>query len=280
MITVKEEIKLAPEELESVPEPVIVKDNNKYALLVGINKYATPGSDLQGCVNDVLNLKDILINMFEFKPENIRVLLDEQATYNNIIFNLKWLVKHEDSELVFQNSSHGSYVPDMNGDEIDGYDEILIPYDHNWNRPLTDDILSDVFSLIRSNSFLTFLCDSCHSGTVFRSLVNKPKFLKPKKDLDITQLKVKRMGNGTGALNRILFSGCKDNQYSADAYINGIWQGAFTEAYTTYINPAISWGDMYEDVITHLRSGRFDQTPQLGGWNVDVNDRFIFGGGE
>ena len=88
------------------------------------------------------------------------------------------------------------------------------------------------------------------------------------------------MGNGTGVLNRILFSGCKDNQYSADAYINGIWQGAFTEAYTTYINPAISWGDMYEDVITHLRAGRFDQTPQLGGGNVDVNDRFIFGGGE
>jgi hypothetical protein len=29
------------------------------AFLVGINKYKLPGSDLQGCVNDVTNIRDI-----------------------------------------------------------------------------------------------------------------------------------------------------------------------------------------------------------------------------
>ena len=265
------------EEPIPTPEPPII-NKEKFALLVGINKYANPGSNLQGCVNDVLNLKYVLINMFDFKENNIIILLNEQATYDNIIFNLKWLVTHEDSELVFQNSSHGSYIPDMNGDEIDGYDEILIPYDHDWNRPLTDDILGDLFNLIPNSSFLTFLCDSCHSGTVSRSMETKPRFLKPKINIDITKLKGKRVGNRAIELNHILFSGCKDNQYSADAYINGMWQGAFTEAYISYINSLKSWGDIYRNVLDHLYQGGFGQTPQLSGNVTDINDRLIFHG--
>ena len=31
------------------------------ALLVGINKYKIPGSDLSGCVNDVTNIRDALL---------------------------------------------------------------------------------------------------------------------------------------------------------------------------------------------------------------------------
>jgi len=269
-----------PPEIEPDPEPIPdpIPEREKYALLVGINKYLQPGSDLMGCVNDILNLKSILINMFGFKMENIIILLNEQATYNNIITELKWLVPHENSELVFANSSHGSYVPDLNGDEVDGYDEILIPYDHDWNRPLTDDILGDIFSLVPNSSFLTFLCDSCHSGTVSRSMETKPRFLKPKINIDITKLIGKKIGDRVFESNHILFSGCKDNQYSSDAYINGIWQGAFTEAYTLYINPTKSWGDIYINVLDHLRLGGFGQTPQLSGSVMDVDGRFIFGG--
>lgn len=31
------------------------------ALLVGINKYKIQGADLQGCVNDVTNMRDIIL---------------------------------------------------------------------------------------------------------------------------------------------------------------------------------------------------------------------------
>ncbi|MBW1848944.1 MAG: caspase family protein, partial [Deltaproteobacteria bacterium] len=59
---------------------------DKYALLVGINKYhPSLNCNLQGCVNDVEHLRDILIDQFEFDPDNIRVLTDERATHNNII---------------------------------------------------------------------------------------------------------------------------------------------------------------------------------------------------
>lgn len=34
------------------------------ALLVGINKYMLPGSDFQGCVNDITNIGDILLKYY------------------------------------------------------------------------------------------------------------------------------------------------------------------------------------------------------------------------
>ena len=36
------------------------------ALIVGVNKYKLPGSDLQGCVNDATNVRDILLKYYGF----------------------------------------------------------------------------------------------------------------------------------------------------------------------------------------------------------------------
>ncbi len=50
------------------------------ALLVGINKYKLPGSNLQGCVNDVTNIRHSLLTYFGFTVKQIRVVTDERAT--------------------------------------------------------------------------------------------------------------------------------------------------------------------------------------------------------
>jgi len=63
------------------------------AFLVGINKYRLPGSDLQGCVNDVTNVRDVLIRYFGFRVKDIRVLVDTRATKKAILDRLIWLVK-------------------------------------------------------------------------------------------------------------------------------------------------------------------------------------------
>jgi len=261
------------------PPPIIIPPTitEKYALLVGINKYQHPGNDLLGCVNDVINLRNILITVFGFDPNNIIVLTDSEATRSNTLDNLKWLVQHENSELVYQNSSHGSYVLDLNGDEIDGYDEILIPYDHDWNNPLTDDILGNLFDLIPSSSFLTFICDSCHSGTVSRSMKTKSRFLNPKVNKGANK-PTKKIGDRTLQVNCVLYSGCTDNQYSSDAYINGKWQGAFTESFTNYISPNKTLGEIHPDVLDRLVQNGFTQTPQLSGFASNIDDRYIFGG--
>ena len=62
------------------------------ALLVGVNKYKIPGSDLNGCVNDVTNIRDILLKYFGFDVNDIRVLIDDSATKENIMNRLRWLV--------------------------------------------------------------------------------------------------------------------------------------------------------------------------------------------
>lgn len=259
---------------------------DKYALLVGINKYKPDlNCDLRGCVNDVENMRTVLIEQFNFNPDNIRVVTDERATHNNIIDRLIWLVEHANSELIFQYSGHGSQVRDRDGDELnDNLDEILIPYDHNWDLPLTDDYLGEIFKEIPDSSFLTCLIDACHSGTMTRSLDNptkqQPRYLAPPKDIQFRseskELPIRKIGTRAIELNHVLLSGCRDNQTSADAYIDGKWQGAFTHNLTNHIHPAKTWMDIYSDVLLNVESAGFTQVPQFSGRLLD--ERLIFGG--
>ena len=98
------------------------------ALLVGVNKYKLPGSDLQGCVNDITNIRDVLLKYFGFSVKNIRVLADGRATKKAIFDRLNWLVKDAKpgDRLLFHFSGHGSQIRDRDGDELkDGLDEII-----------------------------------------------------------------------------------------------------------------------------------------------------------
>jgi len=273
---------LFPKPTPAIEPPV---EGDKFALLVGINKYhPSLNCDLQGCINDIENIRAILITDFNFFPDNIRVLTDERATYNNIIDRLIWLVDHADSELVFHYSGHGSQIRDRSNDELDdGLDEILIPYDHNWDLPLTDDYLAETFKQIPESSFLTMICDSCHSGSMTRNINNptksKPRYLAPPKDIQFRsesrELKVKKMGT-KAALNHVLLSGCADHQTSADAYIDNTWQGAFTSTLTNYIDPTKTWQGIYDDVLSNIQASGFSQTPSFNG--RELNTRPIFGG--
>src|SRR5262245_12597669 len=117
----------------------------KRALLIGINKYRVPGADLRGCVNDINDLADVLVECCGFAKGNITVLTDAAATKKAMQAGIKSLVtasKKGDVALLHY-SGHGSNVPDddENRDEADGRDEILCPHDLDWNDPLRDDWL-------------------------------------------------------------------------------------------------------------------------------------------
>jgi len=83
----------------STEVPIKVKPNTsnrkpiKKALLVGINKYKPElGADLRGCVNDVEAIRQVLLEKYNFDPENIRVVNDDRATKQGIIERLQWLI--------------------------------------------------------------------------------------------------------------------------------------------------------------------------------------------
>jgi hypothetical protein len=58
---------------------------------------------------------------------------------------MRWLVsdanKHD--SLFFHYSGHGSQVRDSNGDEADGYDEVIFPLDYAQTGTIIDDELHD-----------------------------------------------------------------------------------------------------------------------------------------
>ena len=143
------------------------------ALLVGINDYKGV-SDLNGCVNDVLDMHFSLRNLFNFQSREIRVLTDSRATKDNIIHRLEWLVKDAKSDdfLVFHFSGHGSQIRDRNGDEIEDHlDELICPYDMNWDGTfITDDELNNIFKGLSEGVSLEVFLDCCHSGTGLKEM--------------------------------------------------------------------------------------------------------------
>ena len=153
----------------------VVHAEQKWALLIGVNEYRVDRWKLKGCVNDVLMTKELLTTKFGFPVENVKVLLDEEATADNIRQALEnWLIaKSKPEDIVyFHFSGHGAQIPDKDGDEEDGKDEFLCAVNLNPKDPatlVTDDQLKDLFERIPSKN-VTIITDCCHSGTGTRDI--------------------------------------------------------------------------------------------------------------
>lgn len=154
----------------------------KHALLIGISDYTAAGlSSLPGSVNDVRATHRVLRESLEFKTDNIVLLLDREATHGRIVSAFKQLDSRvrEGDFVYIHYSGHGSYVPDLNGDEKRGLDQTWVSYGARANKG-TDasdidnfDILDDEIShwlapIYAKAGQVVFVSDSCHSGTVSR----------------------------------------------------------------------------------------------------------------
>ena len=150
----------------------------KRALVVAISEYPKhTGWNRIHADNDLKILIPILEKQGFLKKNSI-VLENEQATKDNIIQALKTLEQNcKKGDLVYIHfSCHGQQMEDDNGDEPDGLDESLIPYDaqmhfrkgkYEGEKHLRDDEL-DVFLLairkkLKDNGNLIVSLDACHS---------------------------------------------------------------------------------------------------------------------
>lgn len=268
----------------------------RYALLVGINKYKEPGSDLSGCVNDVEDMYDYLTVHGGFDEHKVEVLTDHDATQESMIDGLKWLMeagqKDAGAELVFHYSGHGSQVKAKAGDgEPDGLTEILCPYDidDHWDDPLSDDVLRDIFKAKPKTANLTVILDSCFSGGMSRMSKNHEKSrYRQAPGVDIPHqhklptnrigLKQTPDGNESMSMNHILMSACRENQTAADAYIDGKYNGAWTYGLTkglgVVITPAVR--DIFYAATLTIKSD-YEQRPQLYG-KTSLKNRLFLGG--
>jgi hypothetical protein len=268
------------------------------ALLVGLNHYPNPANNLKGCVNDVLQTSKVLQEAYGFdNADRIRVLTDERATTKAIVDRLGWLVAGSQAGdvLVFHYSGHGSQVRDRHGDELDdGLDEIICPYDLDWDNPFTDDDMREIVGTLAAGANLTVILDCCHSGTGLRatawpgtpirskSIVPPPDILhrtQPRiedhgenRRLTMTEsrreLELRRFGAKAAEKGAILMAACRANQVSADAWIDGDFRGAFTYFLWKAATDAgftLSYSDLIRRARHELRYAGYEQVPQLEG---------------
>jgi len=259
---------------------------SKRALCIGINDYPGTSSDLAGCVNDARDWAAAL----KGRGFEVELLLDKKATGDAMLDGIADLVcgaKAGDT-IVVQYSGHGSYVPDEDGDEPDGTDECLCPYDIRSKGPITDDELFDLFAAKDKDAKAVMIADSCHSGTVARfapittpppikgrrASRDKVRFLPPAAFLsrsEVSKLGIRRAARRSSPPGRyaaLLIAGCQDTEYSYDAHFNGRPNGAFTFVALdclAKLSARATYRDWFSAIRKVLPSQQYPQTPNLYG---------------
>lgn len=139
------------------------------AVCIGIDDYAA--SPLAGCVNDAREWRSAL----KEKGFETTLLTNGQATRDGIIRAISDLIDGAvpGDVLVFQYAGHGTHVDDVDGDEDDGQDEALVPFDYDDGNFLIDDDIGDLMDRVPAGVNLTCFMDCCHSGTITRIFANK-----------------------------------------------------------------------------------------------------------
>jgi metacaspase-1 len=250
----------------------------KKALLVGLNRYPDPDNTLRGCLNDVRQMHALLRTHFDFRSGSaISTLTDAEATTAAIVQQLHWLVDEAapGDVLVFHYSGHGSQVDDRHGDEVDdGLDEIICPYDLDWNDPFTDDDLCEIVGKLPTGANLTVVLDCCHSGTGLRepaggkSSERQRYMAPPTMPRRTASLTLRRFGHRASQRGAVLVAGCRADQVSADALIDGDYHGALTY-YLCRALDELGYAASYQDVIRRVRrllsENGYGQVPQLEG---------------
>jgi len=240
---------------------------SKKALLIGINYYDTPSLQLNGCINDAVNTRNMLIDAYGYDSADITVLRDDSNANNkptaaNILKELRAIVALSGSlsQMWILYSGHGSQALDTNRDEADGQDEVIVPSDFVTAGVIRDDA---IFAIIRQSKCPTVLVfDSCNSGTVCDLAWNFNA-------VSQTQVSVVKTNNSLVANQNIFcFSGCRDEQTSADVFNNLTQQscGAMTTAIIEALRANkhnVDVKTLYIDVVAFLRQMGMEQIPQL-----------------
>ncbi len=255
----------------------------KRALLIGIDDYKASGvTDLRGCVNDVELMKNILIGKFDVPAENVEVLKDTEATHQKIVDTIRshLIDKAQPGDIVILHySGHGSQMRDASGDEIDEYDETLVPHDSRTEGvfDITDDQVNGLLKqLTAKTKNVTFIFDSCHSGAAIRAgnavreiqPDDRPPPLPP--DYAISSRSIGE-GDADFRLNGsdyVLISGCLATELSNEAMFNQRRHGVMTWFLAQALQAAgdtSTYRSIMDEVSAEVTHRYPSQQPQLEG---------------
>ncbi|KAI1082934.1 caspase domain-containing protein [Whalleya microplaca] len=291
------------------------------ALLIGINYFGQQG-ELRGCVNDTKNVSEFLMERYGYKREDMIILTDDQRepimipTKANILRAMQWLVSgaQPNDALFLHYSGHGGQTEDLDGDEDDGYDEVIYPVDYKTAGHIVDDQIHDVVvKPLQAGVRLTAIFDSCHSGTVMdlpyvystKGVLKEPNLAAEAGQGLLKAISAYASGDTGGVASAIMgfaksayrgddgykktiqtktspadvimWSGSKDDQTSADATIAAQATGAMSWAFITAIkqNPKQTYVELLNSIRDVLET-KYTQKPQLScSHPLDTNLLFV-----
>jgi len=137
-----------------------------WAVIIGVSDYQQI-NDLSYADDDAQDMYNRLISE-GWKNNQIKVLINSQATKTNIKNALDWLKANAQSNdlCLFYFSGHGGHGPDIAPlDEADGQDEYLCPYDsipNSWANDVRDDELDNWLATLTNKKVI--ILDTCFSG--------------------------------------------------------------------------------------------------------------------
>ncbi|KAI1431690.1 caspase domain-containing protein [Xylaria sp. CBS 124048] len=291
------------------------------ALLIGIN-YFGQSAALAGCINDTRNLSAFLMERYNYRREDMIILTDDQQdprlqpTKANMLRAMQWLVQgaQPNDSLFLHYSGHGGQTADLDGDEDDGYDEVIYPVDYKMAGHITDDQLHHiVVSPLVAGVRLTAIFDSCHSGSVLdipyiystKGILKEPNLVAEAGQGLLKAISAYASGDRGGVASAIMgfaksaykgeagykktvetktspadvimWSGSKDDQTSADATIASQATGAMSYAFITALrqNPKQSYVELLNSIRDILQA-KYSQKPQLScSHPLDTNLLFV-----
>ena len=273
------------------------------ALLCGINAYSS--QPLRGCVNDVRNLQHLLLNHYGFAAADVQILIDQDCLKSRILEGWQWLTRgaQPGDVLVFHISGHGSYIPDLQGEEEDLRDEITCLQNFDFDDPdsyVSDDEWYQLTQAVDPGVHLLMVKDTCHSGgssrfigvrqvngvdkiilartrdlghyqagaVIAEEAISNVRFIVPPQlPAEVWQhAGPSRHASRRSSLLHTHLMACGEAQTAADAYIDGDFNGAFTHALCSALRQgaATSSDALIREVALRLRNG-YDQVPQHEG---------------
>lgn len=255
------------------------------ALLVAVEDYPNEAGwpRLRGPRADVAAMRSVLVEQGGFAAENVEVLVDEQATRAGIASAFESLARssRRDDVLLFYFAGHGSQVDDDDGDELDGYDETLIPYDAKAPDGTPNDVLDDDLSrwiaLANENTrHVVLIFDCCSSGTNVRGSQEVAVRGVPPQVRGLAGVRgggrTRRGDGGSGyaedELDYVSLSACRATQSAFEHEESGAFNGLFTYYLVRELRGCP--GDAsYEEVLARVRRAvaavRPGQTPVIEG---------------
>jgi len=285
LLTVSLGVGLAAATLFAASAPAAAA-GKKRALLVGIDAYGGDWKRLSGAGNDVRALEAELVR----RGFVVKTLVDRAATREGIVraFREHLIAGAGAGDVVmFHFSGHGQQVPDDDGDEVEGYDESLVPFDHrgtsDGSNNLRDDELGALLSEVAGKvDQVVVTLDACHSGTGTRGVyaVRGGPPAGPPAETRGGARDDGAMGLGDKAAGWVVLAAARPDELAAETRDpdRDVVVGAFSHGLVRALRaagPQTTWRQVMDRVSVGILATTQTQHPQIEG----DRDRRVFAGG-